>query len=310
MNPIFLFSFLVILFVNPAQAKQFDIAATVNDDAISASDVDDRLKLFFASSGMPPTKENEQRAKEQVLDVLIEEQLKIQEALRNNIEISDEEVEEGFVNLAAQNGLEAEDFAKALQSQKIPRSTLLKQIRAQISWSKVVRSVLRPQINITEVDVKARLERMTQNMGSDEYRVSEIFIPVQDEAKEDEMMDLAKKLIGEIQAGRAPFGLVAAQFSKSESAQAGGVIGWKTPDELPKELSLVLKTMEEDQISPPIRTMTGVTVLKVDEKRIKSEENLPEEEEVLNAIGLERLDRLQSRHLSDLKAAAFIDRRL
>jgi len=302
---------LIITFgISNAQARSFEIAATVNKDAISMVDVDDRLRLFFASSGMPPTEENMKDGRQQVLDVLIEEQLKIQEAERNDIEITDEEVQQGFTTLAQQNNLEAEQFEEALRQQQIPKQTLLKQIRAQIAWTKVVQSVLRPRINVSENDIDARMAQMKSGMGSDEYFASEIFLPVSNDDDEEKMMDMANKLIQEMQQGGARFSLVAAQFSKAQSAAQGGLMGWVSEDQLPKEIGLVLRTMEVGTISPPIRGLSGITILGLQEKRVKTEETMPAEDDVLNAIGLERLDRSQQRHLSDLKAAALIDKRL
>jgi peptidyl-prolyl cis-trans isomerase SurA len=174
----------------------------------------------------------------------------------------------------------------------------------------VVQSYLRPQIKVSENDVKAKTQRLASGMGETEYLVSEIFLPVSNPDNEEEIRELGSKLIAEIQAGRAPFELVAAQFSKSASAQTGGSMGWVSKGELPKELDLVIASLEPGQISPPVRGLSGYHILSVKEQRTKTQENMPGEEDILNSIGLERLDRLQKRYLSDLQAAAFIERRL
>ena len=306
---------LVILafLVMPFQAmasKTFEIAATVNKDAISQADVQDRMALFFASSGMRPTEENMVKAKTQVLDILIQEQLKIQEATRLNQEVSEEEIQEGFANLAKQNNLEAQQFEQALQQQGIPKSTMLRQIQAQISWTKVVATLLRPQINVSETDISVKMDQMKSRVGKQEYLTSEIFLPVKSDEDEVKMKQLAEKLIEEIKMRGAPFGLVASQFSQSASAGNGGEMGWISEGELPKELDLVLRNLGEKQISPPIRGLSGYHIMAIKEKRTKTMDMMPPEDEVLNQIGLERLDRLQKRHISDLEAAAFIKRRL
>jgi len=292
-----------------SNAMTIEIAATVNKDAISEADIDDRMALFMASTGTRPTKENIARARAEVLDVLIEEQLKLQEAQRLNQEITDEEIEEGFSNLAAQNNLEAEQFEQALGQQGIPKTTMLRQIKSQLAWTKVVAAYLRPQINVSETDIDVKMGQMKSKIGKEEYLTSEIFLPVKSDEDEKQMKELAGKLIEEIKLRGAPFSMVAAQFSKSASASNGGEMGWISEGELPKELDLVLKSLEARQISPPIRGLSGYHVLAIKEKRMKTEDTMPAEDDVLNAIGLERLDRLQKRHLSDLEAAAFIERR-
>lgn len=290
-------------------AQQFEIAATVNKDAISKNDVQSRMKLFFASTGLRDTPKNRQEAYNKVLDILIDEQLRIQEAQRRDLAVTAEEIDQGFAALAAQNNLEAEQFEQALASQKIDKSTLLQKIKAQAAWSKVVQSHLRPQINVSENDVDAKMERIKRDMGKKEYRTAEIFLPIPSEDKEANIKEMGTKLVEEIRGGRAPFQMVAAQFSQSESAAKGGDMGWVREGQLPKELDLVLKSLNQGQISPPIKGLNGYHIMTVIDERVVSEETMPAEEDILNGIGLERLDRMQQRYLADLKSAAFIQRK-
>ena len=55
---LFLFSFFVILAAPLAvSARTENIAAVVNEDAITMSDVEDRMALLIASAGLPNTAE-------------------------------------------------------------------------------------------------------------------------------------------------------------------------------------------------------------------------------------------------------------
>lgn len=287
----------------------FSIAATVNKSAISDSDVNNRMRLIFASSGVRNTAENRKQAYPQALNSLIEEQLQIQEAERQNLPVTDEEVMEGFAGMAQQNSMTPDQFDLVIGQQGIPKSTLLQKIKAQIAWRSVVTKILRPQIDVTENDVNARLDRLKENVGKTEYRASEIFLPVTKTSPDAETKRLAQKLIDEIRSLRAQFPVVAAQFSKSPSGRQGGALGWVQEGELPKELDTTLKSLSLNQVSSPIRGLSGYYILALMEKREVSAETLPSEEDILNAIGLERLDRLQQRYLSDVRSAAFIDRR-
>lgn len=292
-----------------ATAQQsFGIAATVNKDAISEADLGERMKLILISAGLQNTAENRDKARAQALNSLIEEQLKIQEADRQGLSVTPEEVGTGFEAIAQQNNLDAESFSKMMAQQGLPKSTLLNQIKSQISWSKVIGKVLRPQIEVSENDINAKLERIKSNMGKTEYQVSEIFLPVNSGDEETKTQQLATKLIEEIKKG-ARFSVVAAQFSKAASAENGGSMGWVQEGDLPKELDVVIKSLSVGQISPPIRGLSGFYIMALQDKRLITQETLPSEDEVLNAIGLERLDRLQQRYLSDIRSAAFIDKR-
>ncbi len=289
------------------RAESFGIAATVNKDAISEADVKDRMKLTFASSGVRDSKKNREKFWVQALNSLIEEQLKIQESERQSLSVTSEEVGNGFKVMADQNKLTTEQFSSVLKQQGIPKQTLLNQIKAQVAWSKVISSVLRPKINVSESDVNAKIDRLKEGMGQTESLVFEIFLPVRTPKEEAKTKQMANQLIQEIKQKRAPFSVVAAQFSKAPSAQNGGSLGWVQDDGLPKELNLVLKSLGEGQISPPVRTLSGFHILSVAKKRIVSEETLPKMDDVLNAIGLERLNRSQERYLADIRSTAFIN---
>ena len=311
----YLLSFLILCLaltfpvIQSFAASSFGIAATVNKSAISDKDVYERIQLIFASSGVRDTEENRKQAYPQALNSLIEEQLQIQEAERQNLAVTEEEVTEGFAGMAQQNNMTAEQFDVVIKQQGIPKSTLLQKIKAQIAWRNVITKVLRPQIDVTENDVNARLDRLKDSVGNTEYDAMEIFLPVTDTSPDAETKELAQKLIAELQSKRVNFQVVAAQFSKSPTARQGGAMGWVQENELPKELDIALKNLEIGQISTPIRSLSGYYILALKGKREVSSETLPSEEDILNAIGLERLDRLQKRYLADIRSAAFIDRR-
>jgi len=303
---------LTFSFVNPVPAfaaMDMGIAATVNKDAISQGDVTDRMKLIFASSGISDTNEARQKVRPQALNILIEEQLKIQEAEKNNLTVTEEEIEEAFGAMASQNKMTPDEFLKVMAKSGIPPHTLRRQMKAQIAWSKVVGRLLRPRIDVTETDVSAKKERLKANVGKNEYQVSEIFLPVEGNKNDKKVKDLGLKLIEEIKRGRAPFAVIARQFSKAPSAQQGGSMGWVQEGDLAKELDLVVKSLSKGQVSPPIKNLSGYYILTLVDKRQVSEENLPADDDILNAIGLQRLDRLQKRYLSDIKSASFIDLR-
>jgi len=75
------------------------------------------------------------------------------------------------------------------------------------------------------------------------------------------------------------------------------------------ERAVVFKALSEGQVSPPVQSVSGFHILTVTKRRSVSGKTLPTDEQVLNSIGLQRLDRLQRRYLSDIRSAAFIDKR-
>lgn len=299
------------LFGLPAHAqKAMGIAAIVNDEAISMTDVEDRIRLVLASSGLPDGKEIRAKIVPQILDGLIEEQIKMQEASRYNLLVSDEEIQEGLSTIAKQNNFTAEQFLDVMKKQGVPASTLMRQIRAQLSWNNVIKEKLRPKVDVTETDVDVRLQRLKGKIGQTEYLVSEIYLPFEESARKNELVQFSQRMAKELQAKKAPFGPVAVQFSKAAGAEKGGNIGWISDGDLEPALNTVLLSLAEGQVSDPIQTTTGIYLLMLQKKRVITEQTLPTRDDLTNSIGFERLDRVQQRTLLDLKSAAFIDRRL
>lgn len=310
MKFLFLLFALLIFPFSAAQAKSFAIVATVNEDAISRTDLDNRVRLMLAASGLQNTRSNRQKLEGRALDELIDEQLKIQEAQKQNIEITDEEINEGFGNLAAQNNMTSEQFSQILARQGVPKQTLISQVHSQLAWVKVVQRVIRPQIDVTETDIDAKFEQMQDDIGQIEYEAFEIFLPVLSESQELEIRKQAQGLVQDIKFNGANFTEVAARASKSPTAAQGGALGWVKEGQLSKEIDLVLRNLAEGQVSSPIRQPDGFYIISVKQKRSIDGETLPSENEMLNAIGMQRLSKMQERYLSDLRATSFIDKRL
>jgi len=286
------------------------VAAVVNDEAISIRDVEERIKLVLVSSGLPDGKDIRAKILPQVLDGLIDEKIKLQEAARFNIVTSDEEVQAGLDTIAKQNNLTGEQFIDVMRKQGVPKATLIHQIKAQLAWNNVVKTKLRRLVDVSETDTNTQINRLKGKVGQTEYLVSEIFLPTDDAKRKGEISQFADRMAKELQAKKAPFGPVAAQFSKAAGAQNGGSLGWISAGDLPPKLDNVLGQMTEGQISDPIITTEGIYLLFLQKKRVFTEDSIPSREEITNNIGFERLDRVQQRALMDLKSAAFIDRRL
>ncbi len=291
-------------------ARTETIAVVVNNDAISGTDVDERLRLLMVSSGIPDSKETRERLLPQVVNVLIEEQLMLQEAKRLDIQVSAEEVEKGFAKLAEQNGMPAPQFREVVRRSGVPVRAMDRQIKAQIAWGRVVQQKLRPTISVNDLEVDSMIERLRRNIGKDEYLLAEIFLPVDNPAEAGQIGQLASKLTRELLQGKAPFPRVAAQFSQSASSKRGGDMGWVEADQLPVELEEVLATMKEGDLSEPIKTLSGYYIVALRKKRTITEESIPSRDEVFYRMGNERLERAQRSHLLNLKSSAFVERRV
>lgn len=315
MNRTALFSALLALAIfSPAARAAPDgasqIAIVVNQDAITMDDVNDRLRLILTSSGLPDTPEIRSKLMPQIVGALVEEQIKFQEAAREDLAVTRAEIDEGFAQIARQNNFEPDQFRQILSQSKLSIPTMEAQIKSQIAWAKIVQKKLRPQVIVSDSDIDTHLERLNASLGKTEYLVSEIFLPVEGQKNLAQVQGLANGLAQEIKAGKAPFFKVAQQFSQSAGASGGGNLGWIQQGQLAPELDAVLPQVGSGQISDPVKTPAGYHILLVREQRTLSAENMPSREQIMTQIGTERLERQARRYLMDLKSSAFIDNRL
>ncbi len=254
------------LSLSSAQQVQ-SIAAIVNDDVISSFDVQQRVNLVLSSSGVQPDQDIIQQVREQVLRTLIDEKLQLQEAERFEVEVTKEEIEESINRLAQQNNFSTEAIESSLREAGISLSTLLDQIKAEIAWNKLVSGLLSSRVSITKEEVDQVLDQLKSSSNKPQYLVAEIFLEVDSLEQEEEVRQGGLQLIQQMQQG-VPFALVAQQFSAAASAAQGGDIGWVQEGELAPQLNEALRRLQPGQVSPPIRTIGGFTILALRDRRI------------------------------------------
>jgi peptidyl-prolyl cis-trans isomerase SurA len=300
----------IVVFANSAQAQQEGIAAVVNEDAITVSDLHDRMELIMASSGLGDSPEIRGKLAQQIIGVLIDEQLMLQEAARLEIEVTPEEIDSGFKTIAQQNNIPPEKFREMLSSSGINVATMERQIRSQIGWTKIIQQELRPKVTISDSDVDNAMQRLNAQKGTSEYLLAEIFLPVDDPKNEEDARALAEKLVNEIRNNKAPFFKVAQQFSKAAGAAQGGDLGWVQQGQLPQELEIAVKTLQKEQVSAPIRSLSGYHILYMRDARQITDDTIPSRDQIISNLGVERMERMQKRYLMDLKSAAFIENRV
>ncbi|MEQ9109896.1 MAG: peptidylprolyl isomerase [Rhodospirillaceae bacterium] len=253
-----------------AQQEAMRIAAVVNEDVISLFDVQSRIQLFLITSGIEDTIEIRQRLLPQVMNALIEEKLKLQEARREEIEASEQDVLAAVQLIEQNNGMQPGAFSAMLNEQGIDPGTFYAQVEADVVWLRVVREVLARDISVSEEEVQAVIDRLIANQGKPEYLLGEIFLPIGLGSREADVLDLAQRLSEQARTG-TPFPALAQQFSQSPTAAVGGDLGWITTGELEPELDRALVRMNPGEFSDPIRTVSGFTILALRDERATAE---------------------------------------
>ena len=250
----------------PAQSGGEKIVAVVNGDIITTGDVTARGRLFALSSGLAVTPEVLERLRPQISKQLVDERLRLQEAQRRKIVVTDREIAEAIGEIEQRNGLPSGRLADSLRGQGIALRTLIDQVRVQIGWTRVLKQELGDKAQVSQADIEDQDRIFKQQIGKPEYRVGEIFIPIDDPAKAPEAQKFADAVIAQLRQG-APFGVAAAQFSQSQTALQGGDLGWVSANELAPETAAVITQMPVGAISNPTRVPGGFSITTLRAKR-------------------------------------------
>lgn len=249
------------------------IIAVVNDNVITTTDIESRIKLAMLSSGLPENQEVAQRLFPQVLRSLVDEQLQMQEARRLDITVTKEEIDTALQRIAQDNRIP--DMKAHVASRGASPEALVDQVRHGLAWNKVVQRSLRPRVDVSDEEVDATIARMQANAGKEEFLVSEIFLTVDDPKDEEQIKQFAENLVQQLKSG-ANFSAVARQFSQGTGAGSGGDIGWIQEGQLAPELNRALAIMQAGEVTGPIRSTSGYHVIGLREKRTIAVNN-PEE---------------------------------
>jgi peptidyl-prolyl cis-trans isomerase SurA len=252
----------------PAAGQQvLRAAAVVNDEVISVLDLRMRMRLVMMSSGLEPDQIERARLRGQVLRTLINERLQLQAADRHGYQVSEEEVDQAVAQVAQRNDMTADQFLTILRRNDIMPDTFRNQIRANLAWQKVVRQRLGRDVTLSEEDVDEAVERIRSRQGDRQYRVREIFLPVDDDSNAAEIRRTAQRLVEQLRRG-ANFPALARQFSQAPTAADGGSIGWVLPENLPEPVAEAVQRMQSGQIAGPVRSFNGFHLVQLRDTRV------------------------------------------
>ncbi|MBT4934873.1 MAG: peptidyl-prolyl cis-trans isomerase [Rhodospirillaceae bacterium] len=244
----------------PAATQTLGIAAVVNDDVISIYDLQARMLMLIVTSNQKDTPELRRRLTRQVLNNLIDEKLKMQEAKRLDIRVPTEALERTYADMEAGNNLPKGGLTQYLSKNGVDRLVLIDQIEATIAWADSINMLFRGQTTISEEEIDEVVNEIKEGKGKPEYLTAEIFLPVNNPAKANEVLNNTLRLIEQLKSG-ASFSVLARNYSQSASAAVGGDLGWVRQGQLPQEIDKNLIPLRKGEISDPLRSVSGYHII-------------------------------------------------
>ena len=239
--------------------------AIINGEVITQTDVDQRLALLAISNGGEIPANEIDRLRQQVLRNLIDETLQIQAAKSADIKVTDTDIDRAVVRVAGNVKQTPEQMTEYLKARGSSIRSIRRQIFGEISWRRLQSAKIESGISVGDDEVKAVIERLEASKGTEEYKVSEIFLSATS-ATAPQAMTNANQIIDALRKGGTFVGY-ARQYSEASTGAVGGDLGWVRPEQLPEPIAAVVRTLQPGQVSSPIAVPGGVSIIAVQDTR-------------------------------------------
>lgn len=236
--------------VAPAAGQDFSPVVIVNGAAVTAYEVDQRLR-FMQVLNAPGDAAVAERD-------LVDDRLKVAEARRMGLTVSDEALQAGMAEFAARANMDPESFIAELGRTGVARETFRDFVVAGLLWRDILRERVAPAIRLSEAEVDQAMKRAIETPRVTEVLISELIMPAPP-GSEEEVLARAEGLARSV-ASEADFAAAARRYSATPSAGSGGRLPWTRVENLPQGLAPILLRLRPGQVTPPL-TIPGAVVL-------------------------------------------------
>lgn len=297
-----------------------EVVAQINDDVITLSmlkrEAKERIEAL-KQSGMSPEQAAEEVNKRQpeLIATLINEQLLLQKGKELDLSAEVEaEVNRRMLEVAKEQGITSiEKLDAAMRDSGIDPVATRQTLRVEIMKQAVIQQEVDRKVffGLTTPEVKAYFDAHAEKFRKPEsVSISEIFLSSAGK-NEAEVKARALDLVIQVRSG-ADFGALAAANSEREmngvrtAPQNKGKIGAFEVPNLREDIANAIKNVKVGGVSDPIRTNDGYQILRVDERTPASTNATFNENQVREAITIERAVKRREEYLQGLRDDAYI----
>ena len=285
---------------NLARAQQ--VALIVNGDVITTYDIEQRMKFVQLATRKPAVRN-------EVVEELIDEKLKVQIGQRYKIEIPDNEVDASYAEMAHRmNNMTPQQLTQVLAQSGVDAATLKARIRADTIWQNIVRGKFQGDLQVRETDILAVLQTEKKDEKDQigyVYRLRPILFLVPKGASE-----LAEARRKDAEALRSRFtdcdgGL---KFARTLRDVAVRDVIVKSSSDLLPALREILDKTEIGHLTAPEVTPQGIQLFALCERK-ETTEDTPQKRQARDKLFGEKFQVKAKRYLQELRKQAMIERK-
>jgi len=277
------------------------VIAVVNSERVLLDEFKKELKLnkikFRVQGSGDISPEELVWLKNRALEQMIQKVLYKQEAKKNGIEITQEELDEAL--LKAEMGYAEDSFEKQLEFERLSRKEWESGIENNLLINKLINNFVNSKVSVNDDEMLRYFESNEAKFHKKE-QVKALHIMVE---TEEEIRQIQK----ELQSKQKAFSDLAREYSLGPEGDHGGDLGYFESGQMPEEFDNVFK-LEINGVSDIIRTPYGFHLFKVVDKIEDRKMTFDESKKQIEQVLLQELqDKAFQKWLVELKEKSVIE---
>ncbi len=288
-----------------AQTEQ-RIAVLVNDDPISAYDIEQRERFLAVTNREKPSP----ALKKKATDMLIDEHLKTQQGKKLGITADPSDVTKVLENMSKKNKMTIADLTSALAQMGVNIKTLKDRIKTQILWRDVVQRKFRRDVLIGDAEIDEALAGSEANEeGGSTPKPAVLQVRQVKFALASGSDEVVARRLAEAEALRARFSSCAnvIELTKGISGTSVKSLQDQSISALAQPARTLVMHAKVGQMTPPVISASAVELYAVCGKRAAQDD--PKRKAAKNQLMRQELALRSERLLRDLRQDAFIEYR-
>jgi peptidyl-prolyl cis-trans isomerase SurA len=283
--------------VSPLLAQS--IACMVNGEPITSLDIEQRTKLNFLTT-------RKQMSRQEVVDELTNEKVKIKEAKRFGVDPSASDVDQAYTGMSQRMRLSPEQLTKSLESQGIRPETLKSRLKAEMVWGSLVRGRFKESLQVGEKDVAAAAQESGEPTQTEafEYKLQPIVLIVP-RGSAPAAVDLRRKEAETVRERVQTCEQANSYFKSMQNAAIRETVT-KTSADIPGPLRELLDKTPIGRLTPPEITKQGVEMVALCDRK-PTKIDTPKKREIREKMFAQKYEAKQKAYLNDLRKAAMIE---
>ena len=285
-----------------APARAQTVVVMVNGEPITNMDIEQRSKLNFMTTHKQPNRQD-------VINELIDEKVKIKEGKRFGVDPSSSDVDQSYATMAQRMRLTPDQLNQVLEKQGLRPETLRSRIKAEMVWGSLVRGRYKESLQVGEKDVAAAVREKGDEkleVEASDYKMQPVVLIVP-RGSPPEAFERRKKEAEALRERVTSCAEASSYFKTMQNAAVRDIVT-RTSADLPEVLRAMLEKTPIGHLTPPERTKQGIEMVALC-ARNKTTIDTPKKKEIRDKMFVEKYEAKSKWYLQEVRKSAMIEYR-